>query len=67
MHVGKKQHPWNKWLRLVQFVNNSKSHSNIGLSPFFALYGQECKIWVTLSIPKSKIESGNQMIKDMIE
>ena len=49
----------------MQFAYNQREHSNIGMSPFYALYGQECKTPIFLAIPNSKIERLNQMIQEM--
>ena len=35
------------------------------MSPFYALYGQECRTPISLATPNSKIESLNQMIQEM--
>jgi hypothetical protein len=67
MYVGKKQHSWIKWLYLVQFAYNEKLHSNIDVSPFFALYGQECRTPISLSTPNSRFESIDQMVREMNE
>ena len=53
MYVGNKQQFWgsgyNKW-----------EHSSIGMSSFYALYGQECRIPVSFTNFNSKIWSLNQ-------
>jgi hypothetical protein len=51
----------------VEFAYNEKIHSSIGVSPFFVLYGQECKTPVSLSTPNSRLESVNQMIREMTD
>ena len=35
------------------------------MSPFYALYGQECRIPISLATLNSKIESLNQIIQEM--
>ena len=35
------------------------------MSPFYALYGQECRTLISLATPNFKIESLNQMIQEM--
>jgi hypothetical protein len=65
MYVGKRQQSWDKWLYLIQFAYNQREHSSIGMSPFYALYGQECRTPISLATPNSKIESLNQMIREM--
>jgi hypothetical protein len=51
----------------VEFAYNEKLHSSIGVSPFFALYGQECRTPISLSTPNSRFESINQMVREMNE
>jgi hypothetical protein len=51
----------------VEFAYNEKIHSSIGISPFFALYGQECRTPISLSTPNSRFESIKQMIQEMTE
>lgn len=67
MYVGKKQHSWDKWLHLIEFAYNDHIHSSIGVSPFYVLYGQECRTPITLSTPTTRFESINEMIKEMNE
>jgi hypothetical protein len=67
MYVGKKQHSWVKWLYLVEFAYNKTLHNSIGVSPFFALYGQECRTPISLSTPNSRFESINPMVREMNE
>jgi hypothetical protein len=67
MYVGKKQHSWDKWLHMIEFAYNQNIHSSIGVSPFYALYGQECRTPVSLSTPSTKFESINDMIREMNE
>lgn len=50
---------------MIQFAYNQRDHSNIGMSPFYILYGQECQTPISLTIPNSKIESLNQIIQEM--
>ena len=35
---------WIKYLPLVEFAYNSLHHQSLGMSPFKALYGQDCLI-----------------------
>jgi hypothetical protein len=51
----------------VEFAYNAKLHSSIGVSPFFALYGQECRTPISLLTPNSRFESVNQMVRKMNE
>ena len=42
---------WVKYLPLVEFAYNSSHHRSLGMSPFKALYGQECLTPLKLSDP----------------
>ena len=35
---------WLKYLPLVEFAYNSSHHRSLGMSPFKALYGQDCLV-----------------------
>ena len=52
---------------MIEFAYNQNIHSSIGVSPFYALYGQECRTPVLLSTPNTKFESINDMIREMNE
>ena len=67
MYVGKIQHSWNKWLHMIEFAYNDHLYSSIGISPFYVLYGQECRTPITLSAPNTRFESINEMIREMNE
>jgi putative transposase len=54
MYVGKRQQSWDKWSYLIQFAYDQWDHSSIGVSPFRALYGQECGTSISLATPNSK-------------
>jgi hypothetical protein len=49
----------------VGFANNKKLYSSIGISPFFALYEQECRTPISLLTPNLRFESINQMVREM--
>jgi hypothetical protein len=51
----------------VELVYNKKLQYSIGLSSFFARYGQECSSLIFLSNFNSRFESINQMIRLMNE
>ena len=67
MYVDKRQQSWDKWLHLIEFVYYDYIHSSIGVSPLYALYGQECRTLVTLSTSNIRFESINNMIREMNE
>ena len=63
----KKQYSWDKWLHMIEFAYNDHLHCSIGVSPFYVLYGQECRTPITLSTLSTRFESINDMIKEMNE
>jgi len=50
---------------MMEFAYNDHLHSSIGVSPFYVLYGQECRTSIILSIPNTKFENINDMITEM--
>lgn len=49
MYNGKRQQSEDKWLYLCEFAYNKKKlHSHIHCSVFFVLYGQDCKMPMTI-------------------
>ena len=38
-HIGS----WSEMLSFVEFTYNNNYHSNIGMAPYEALYGQQCR------------------------
>ena len=67
MYVGKKQHSYDKWLHMIEFAYNDHLHSSIEVSPFYVLYGQECRTPIKLFAPNNRFESINEMIREMNE
>ena len=67
MYVDKKQNSWDKWLHMIEFAYNDHLHSSIGVSSFYALYGQECRTPISLSTSNTRFESINDMIREMKE
>ena len=56
---------WIQYLPLVEYAYNSSDHRSIGMSPFKALYGQECLAPLNFSDPTIKVEASRQMLEDM--
>ncbi|MCO5601714.1 hypothetical protein L7F22_055837 [Adiantum nelumboides] len=56
---------WVPYLPLVEYAYNSFDHRSIGMSPFKALYGQECIAPLNLSDPTIKVEASKQMLDEM--
>ena len=58
---------WFYHLPLVKFAYNSSYHRSIGMSPFKALYGQDCITLLSLSDPIVRVEASFQMLEEMDE
>ena len=43
-YCGQQPRLWLKYLLLVEFSYNSSHHQSLGMSPFKALYGQDCLV-----------------------
>ncbi|MCO5555314.1 hypothetical protein L7F22_008860 [Adiantum nelumboides] len=56
---------WIQHLSLVEYAYNSFDHRSIGMSPFKALYGQECIAPLNFPNPTIKVETSRQMLEDM--
>ncbi|MCO5559081.1 hypothetical protein L7F22_012673 [Adiantum nelumboides] len=56
---------WVQYLLLVEYAYNSFDHRSIGMSPFKALYGQECIAPLIFSDPTIKVEASKQMLDEM--
>ena len=53
-YYSQQPHLWLNFLPLVEFAYNSLPHRSLGMSPFKALYGQECLVpyrFVDLNLP----------------
>jgi hypothetical protein len=58
---------WIQYLPLVEFAYNASYHQSIGMTPFQALYGQECLSPLNFSDPTIKVEASRAMLEDMEE
>ncbi|MCO5600050.1 hypothetical protein L7F22_054158 [Adiantum nelumboides] len=56
---------WVQYFSLVEYAYNSFDHRSIGMSPFKALYGQECIAPLNFSDPTIKLEASKQMLDEM--
>jgi len=62
---GKEPQKWMSYLHLVEFAYNASYHRSIGMSPFKALYGQDCLTPLAWSDPLIRVEVSKQMLDEM--
>ena len=56
---------WVRYLYLVEFAYNSSFQRSIGMSPFKALYGQECLTPLKWNDPIVKVQTSQDMLDEM--
>lgn len=56
---------WLKFLPLVEFAYNSSHHRSLGMSPFKALYGQECLTPLQLANPTLHVPAAKSILDEM--
>ena len=56
---------WLKYLPLVEFSYNSSYQRSIGMSPFKALYGQECLTPLKWNDPMVKVQTSQDILDEM--
>ena len=56
---------WIQYLPLVEFAYNSSYQSSIDMTPFKALYGQDCLTPLNFSDPTMRVEASKKMLEDM--
>ncbi|MCO5547973.1 hypothetical protein L7F22_001428 [Adiantum nelumboides] len=66
-YCSREPRKWIQFLPLVEFSYNSSFHTCIGMSPFKALYGQECVSPLNFSDPTIRVEATKKMLEEMGE
>ena len=56
---------WTRYLYLVEFAYNASHQRTIGMSPFKALYGQECLTPLKWTNPMIKVQASQEMLDEM--
>ena len=56
---------WTRYLYLVVFAYNASHQRTIGMSPFKALYGQECLTPLKWTDPMIKVQDSQEMLDEM--
>ena len=67
MYVNEKQTNWTEFLSLAEFAYNCSWHSSIQMTPFEAIYGQNCYTPVNFADPQNRVEVSKQMLERMDE
>ena len=61
----REQAKWTCYLYLVEFAYNASHQRTIGMSPFKALYGQECLTPLKWTDPMIKVQASQEMLDEM--
>ncbi|MCO5602539.1 hypothetical protein L7F22_056672 [Adiantum nelumboides] len=64
-YCNKQPQKWIKFLHLVEFSYNSSHHWSLGMSPFKALYGQECLVPLQLADPTLHVPATKSTLETM--
>ena len=64
-YCGREPRKWVQYLPLVEYAINSSYHSSIDMTPFKALYGQDCLSPLNFSDPTIRVEASKQMLEEM--
>ena len=56
---------WLKYLPLVEFAYNSSHHQSLGMSPFKALYGQDCLVPIKFANPNLQVPAAKNTLEEM--
>ena len=64
-YCSKEPKKWIEYLPMVEFAYNNNHHSTIQMSPFQALYGQECRTPINWHDPLIKVKATREMLDEM--
>ena len=64
-YCGQQPQQWLKFLPLVEYEYISSFHGSLQISPFKALYGQECLTPLCLAKPKLSVPSAKETLEEM--
>ncbi|KAH9294732.1 hypothetical protein KI387_038320 [Taxus chinensis] len=65
MYVMDQQSKWEEYLYLVEFSYNNSFQSSIGMAPFQALYGRECRTPLSWDRLEDRVSLGPALLQDM--
>ena len=64
-YCGQQPCLWLKYLPLVEFAYNSSHHQSLGMSPFKALYGQNCLVPYRFADPNLLVPAAKNTLEEM--
>ena len=64
-YCGQQSHHWIRVLPLVEFAYNSSYHRSLQMSPFKALYGQDCLIPLQFADPNLSVPAAKHTLEEM--
>ena len=64
-YCSQQPNQWLKYLPLVEFAYNSSYHRSLQMSPFKALYGQECFTPLRLANPNLSVPTAKETLEEM--
>ncbi len=64
-YCGQQPRLWLKFLPLVEFAYNSSHHQSLGMSPFKALYGQDCLVPYRFADPNLPVPAAKNTLEEM--
>ena len=64
-YCGQQPQLWLKFLPLVEFAYNSSHHQSLGMSPFKALYGQDCLVPYRFADPNLLVPDAKNILEEM--
>ena len=64
-YCSQQPHLWIKFLPLVEFAYNSSLHRSLQMSPFKALYGQDCLVPLRFADPSLPVPAAKHTLEEM--
>ena len=64
-YCGQQPQLWLKFLPLIEFAYNSSHHQSLRMSPFKAVYGQDCLVPYRFADPNLPVPSAKNTLKEM--
>ncbi|MCO5589151.1 hypothetical protein L7F22_043117 [Adiantum nelumboides] len=64
-YCNQQSQQWIKFLSLIEFAYNSSHHHSLRMSPFKALYGQECLVPIRLVDPALHVPTAKSTLEEI--